>query len=276
MLTRLIKKIINMAKIINNKATKKVGNYVNCIPEYRDNPYAVKGKDNLGNEVVVGFKFPHKKSPQPKPMTKWVIEKYSDGNGHTRTKKVKNDSFIKLMNSYIIKPLTHDELREGMIQHKIQKWDKKNPNPVSADASKTDLFYKETLEPKELEWKKMRQDAVNRITEFVAKLYGVTPAKATIVTMPPKEEDNVEKGEFWGRWDNWFRNPETKQLEWNFEDRKIADNVPLNDDNGQSRTNYEKILNTNFYVGTLRKDGKIIKAYMPNLITNSDALKIAA
>lgn len=276
MLTRLIKRIINMAKIINNKATKNAGNYVNCIPEHRNNPYAIKSKDDLGNEVVVGFKFPNKKSPQPKPMTKWVIEKYRDNNGHTRTKKVKNDSFIKLMNSYIIKPLTHDELREGITHHKIQKWEKKNPNPVPANASKTDLFYKETLEPKELEWKKMRQEAINRITEFVAKLYGAAPVKATIVTMPPKEEDNVEKGEFWGRWDIWFRDPETKELKWKFEDRKVADNVPLNDDCGQSRTNYEKTLNKDFYVGTLRKDGKIVKAYLPNLKTNSDALKIAA
>lgn len=276
MLTRLIKRIINMAKIINNKATKNAGNYVNCIPEHRNNPYAIKGKDDLGNEVVVGFKFPNKKSPQPKPMTKWVIEKYRDSNGHTRTKKVKNDSFIKLMNSYIIKPLTHDELREGITHHKIQKWEKKNPNPVPANASKTDLFYKETLEPKELEWKKMRQEAINRITEFVAKLYGAAPVKATIVTMPPKKEDNVEKGEFWGRWDIWFRDPETKELKWKFEDRKVADNVPLNDDCGQSRTNYEKTLNKDFYVGTLRKDGKIVKAYLPNLKTNSDALKIAA
>lgn len=276
MLTRLIKRIINMAKIINNKATKTTGNYVNCIPEHRNNPYAIKGKDDLGNEVVVGFKFPNKKSPQPKPMTKWVIEKYRDSNGHTRTKKVKNDSFIKLMNSYIIKPLTHDELREGITRHKIQKWEKKNPNPVPVDASKTDLFYKETLEPKELEWKKMRQEAINRITEFVAKLYGAAPIKATIVTMPPKKEDNVEKGEFWGRWDIWFRDPETKELKWKFEDRKVADNVPLNDENGQSRTNYEKTLNKDFYVGTLRKDGKIVKAYLPNLKTNSDALKIAA
>ena len=276
MLTRLIKRIINMAKIINNKATKNAGNYVNCIPEHRNNPYAIKSKDDLGNEVVVGFKFPNKKSPQPKPMTKWVIEKYRDSNGHTRTKKVKNDSFIKLMTSYIIKPLTHDELREGITHHKIQKWEKKNPNPVPANASKTDLFYKETLEPKELEWKKMRQEAINRITEFVAKLYGAAPVKATIVTMPPKEEDNVEKGEFWGRWDIWFRDPETKELKWKFEDRKVADNVPLNDDCGQSRTNYEKTLNKDFYVGTLRKDGKIVKAYLPNLKTNSDALKIAA
>ena len=276
MLTRLIKRIINMAKIINNKATKNAGNYVNCIPEHRNNPYAIKSKDNLGNEVVVGFKFPNKKSPQPKPMTKWVIEKYRDSNGHTRTKKVKNDSFIKLINSYIIKPLTHDELREGITHHKIQKWEKKNPNPVPANASKTDLFYKETLEPKELEWKKMRQEAINRITEFVAKLYGAAPVKATIVTMPPKKEDNVEKGEFWGRWDIWFRDPETKELKWKFEDRKVADNVPLNDDCGQSRTNYEKTLNKDFYVGTLRKDGKIVKAYLPNLKTNSDALKIAA
>ena len=265
-----------MAKIINNKATKNAGNYVNCIPEHRNNPYAIKSKDDLGNEVVVGFKFPNKKSPQPKPMTKWVIEKYRDSNGHTRTKKVKNDSFIKLMTSYIIKPLTHDELREGITHHKIQKWEKKNPNPVPANASKTDLFYKETLEPKELEWKKMRQEAINRITEFVAKLYGAAPVKATIVTMPPKEEDNVEKGEFWGRWDIWFRDPETKELKWKFEDRKVADNVPLNDDCGQSRTNYEKTLNKDFYVGTLRKDGKIVKAYLPNLKTNSDALKIAA
>ena len=276
MLTRLIKKIINMAKIINNKATKNVGNYVNCIPEHRDNPYAIKGKDNLGKEVVVGFKFLSKKNPQPKPFTKWVIEKYRDENGHIRTKKIKNDAYIALMNHYIIKPLTREELREETVNHKVQKWEKKNPNPVPVDANKTDLFYKETLEPKELEWKKMRQDALERITDFVAKLYGVTPAKAVIVTMPPKEEDNTEKGEFWGRWDNWFRDPETKELRWNFEDRKIADNVPLNDANGQSRSDYEKCINKDFYVGTLRKDGKIIKAYMPNLKTNSDALKIAA
>lgn len=265
-----------MAKIINNKATKSATTHVNCIPEYRNNPYAVKGKDNLGNEVVIGWKFPNKKSPQPKNLTKWVIETYRDENGNMRTKKIKNDAFINLMNHHVINPLTREELRAGITMYKIHKWEHKNPNPVSADASKTDMFYEETLKPKELTWNKLRQDAIDKINAFVAKVYGVTPAKATIVTMPPKEESTVEKGEFWGRWDIWFRDPETKQLKWKFDDHKIADNVPLNDENGQTRTNYEKILNKDFYVGTLRKDGKIIKAYLPKLKTNSDALKIAA
>lgn len=270
-----------MAKIIKNKATKNTNNFVNNIPEYQKNPYAVIGKDDLGNDVVIGFKFPHKKSPQPKPLTKYVIEVYKDENGHLRKTRIKNDRYYELMekNSTHFK-LTREELRVAMVIHKTDKWERKHPNPVPTDASKTDIFYKETLEPKELEWKKMREDAVNEITKFVEKVYGKTPPKATIVTMPPKEEtpaeDNVERGEFWGRWDNWFRDPETKQLKWNFTDRKIADDVPLNDDNGQSRANYEKLLNKDFYVGTLRKDGKIVKAYLPNLKTNSSALKTAA
>ena len=71
---------------------------------------------------------------------------------------------IKIESRRKVKKLNHIELMEGYVQHKLQKWERKNPCPVKKD----DLFYSQQFPV----WEAERVAAEERIRDLVVSKYG--------------------------------------------------------------------------------------------------------
>ncbi len=109
---------------------------------------------------------------------KW-IEKFNEHHGTTskfcrdnniksfKRKKpwyllLKRDS-IAIESSRKVKKINHTELMEGYVQHKLKKWEAKNPCPVEKD----DLFYEQQYP----EWTAKRQKAEEYLRDVVINKY---------------------------------------------------------------------------------------------------------
>lgn len=75
---------------------------------------------------------------------------------------LKRDS-IKIESSRKDKKINHTELMEGYVQHKLKKWEAKNPCPVEKD----DLFYEQQYP----EWAAKRQKAEEYLRDVVINKY---------------------------------------------------------------------------------------------------------
>lgn len=75
---------------------------------------------------------------------------------------LKQDS-MKIESSRKTKKLNRIELMEGYVQHKLQKWERKNPCPVKKD----DLFYSQQFPI----WEKEKNAAEERIRDLVVAEY---------------------------------------------------------------------------------------------------------
>ena len=75
---------------------------------------------------------------------------------------LKRDS-IKIESSRKDKKINHTELMEGYVQHKLKKWEAKNPCPVEND----DLFYEQQYP----EWAAKRQKAEEYLRDVVINKY---------------------------------------------------------------------------------------------------------
>ena len=75
---------------------------------------------------------------------------------------LKRDS-IKIESSRKVKKINHTELMEGYVQHKLKKWEAKNPCPVEKD----DLFYEQQYP----EWAAKRQKAEEYLRDVVINKY---------------------------------------------------------------------------------------------------------
>ena len=75
---------------------------------------------------------------------------------------LKRDS-IAIESSRKIKKINHTELMEGYVQHKLKKWEEKNPCPVEKD----DLFYEQQYP----EWAAKRQKAEEYLRDVVINKY---------------------------------------------------------------------------------------------------------
>ena len=114
------------------------------------------------------WKIPEKGYPQPKNLRKrckgqkWV--KYKDGT--VELKKWDYPSEFPNPQYYqkkLWKNLGQAEKMEAYVQEKIKKWDKKHPKPCPDD----DLFREELIPA----WEKSREEAVERIRDFVVSVY---------------------------------------------------------------------------------------------------------
>lgn len=75
---------------------------------------------------------------------------------------LKRDS-IAIESSRKVKKINHTELMEGYVQHKLKKWEAKNPCPVEKD----DLFYEQQYP----EWVAKRQKAEEYLRDVVINKY---------------------------------------------------------------------------------------------------------
>ncbi len=120
----------------------------------------------------VGMLWEHKRYKQPKRIIKYKMRKYSNWKSYSsvqptkigepkKIKREKRNDFVKFFRNYpyTIKPLTKEAYWEKLVEHKLKKWEKKNPKPNQ------DLF--ESVE----EWEQKRFVAEQRFRDFVVSAY---------------------------------------------------------------------------------------------------------
>lgn len=136
--------------------------------------FIVKKRDKNGiiQELVKpDYSWKEQKHPQTKNLRKKVVvnkpkfEKVGDKLlfvGYE--KKVYKSEYP----DYTPKKMTHEEYIEKYIQHKMKKWERKNPRPVLEDESQKDLFEATFMIP----WNSEYTAAKERIRDFVVSVYG--------------------------------------------------------------------------------------------------------
>lgn len=177
-------------------------------------------------------------------------------------------------------------LMHGYEIHKLDKWLTKHPRPIDPEKEKNEPdMFPETLKPIIEQWEKEKELALERIRDWIVSTYDKKEVKHIKATI---KKIDVDKGEYeyWGRYEYFYRDPETNALRYKIEDRLVSKEKYYNDTIGQSKADYEKIANTNFFVGYFKKDDKTLKAYLPKTgmwykkytaeNTNSEPLKAAA
>ena len=133
----------------------------------------------FGNATITGYEWvepeamlwKHNKYPQPKRMIKCKMRKYSNWKSYSsvqptktgepkKIKREKRNDFIKFFRNYpyTIKPLTKEAYMEKLVEHKLKKWEKKNPKPNQ------DLFNKVE------DWEQKRFIAEQRFRDFVVSV----------------------------------------------------------------------------------------------------------
>lgn len=136
----------------------------------RDRQFTVKNvKKNIGidntNREYCDWKL--KKSPQPKRLQhswkRWVQVK-DEVSGLWTKKFVHHKSDYIPYNKLKDKPkMNHVEYMEKLTQHKLAKWERKNPKPL-------DMFTEEVEK-----WKQQRETAEERLRDFVVSIYDKLP-----------------------------------------------------------------------------------------------------
>ena len=147
----------------------------------RDRQFTVKNvKKNIGIDDGREFcDWKPKKSPQPKRLHKKFKKKYyckgtrilrrtiicpSDYTTYTKALLVGDKVYTEgVFINHIIPTMNHVEYMEKLTQHKLAKWERKNPKPL-------DMFTEEVEK-----WKQQRETAEERLRDFVVSIYDKLP-----------------------------------------------------------------------------------------------------
>ena len=123
---------------------------------------AVKGKAE--------WTIPKEGYPQPNSLRKKYKKKYYNKDGSIR-KVVTHNSDYAQFPDHTFHRKGRAWFMEQMVQHKLAKWERKNPCPVKTDDNQPDLFEQEYVTP----WKAEREVALERIRDFVVSMYDKLP-----------------------------------------------------------------------------------------------------
>lgn len=157
----------------------------------------VDEKDLINKEVSWGvikavkgtaeWNIPKEGFPQPKRLRKkykkkYYCKEYSCKGSHEIRKIVSHESDYKQFKDCTFHPNTGRAwYMEQIVQHKLAKWEKKNPRPIKEDQNPPDIFEKDFMIP----WKAKREQALERIRDFVVSIYDKLPLSGRF-----KETDN--------------------------------------------------------------------------------------
>lgn len=140
-------------------------------------------------DLVCSWK--HKRNKQPKRIIKYKTRKYSNWKSYVpqseevkKVKREKRNDFLKYFPNYpyTIKPMCKEAYMEKLTQHKLEKWDKKNPKPNQ------DLFDKVE------DWEQRRFNAEQRFRDFVVSCYNKLDLNGRFKQSDQKyTEENVAK-----------------------------------------------------------------------------------
>ncbi len=125
---------------------------------------------NIERHGTGEWDIPEEEYPQPKTLRKKYKKKYYKDDGTIR-KIVTHPSDYDAFPDHTFHPKGRAWYMEQMVQHKIAKWEKKNPCPIKQNDGQQDLFEQEYLVP----WKAERELAIERIRDFVVSVYDKLP-----------------------------------------------------------------------------------------------------
>ena len=77
----------------------------------------------------------------------------------------------------VINKMSRVELIEGLVRHKLSKWEKRNPCPIKQDKGYKDLFEDQFLP----QWKEKREKAENDLRSIVASMYNKIKMSACVI-----------------------------------------------------------------------------------------------
>lgn len=155
----------------------------------------VDGKDLIEKKVKWGviqavkgdaeWNIPKEGYPQPKNLRKKYNKKYYYNDGRLRM-TIHHPSDYAQFPDHTFRPKGRTWYMEQVVQHKLAKWEKKNPCPVKEDQNPPDIFEQEYLIP----WKAKRDLALEHIRDFVVSIYDKLPLTGRF---QKSDNDFVEK-----------------------------------------------------------------------------------
>lgn len=110
-----------------------------------------------------GLLWPHQKHPQPKNLRKKIAFWSTTKNGKTYF------SYKSEYPDYTPHKMTRVEYCEKLVEHKLKKWERKNPAPA-------DMFTEDVEK-----WKQLRETAKERFRDFVVSIYDPLPLTGRFV-----------------------------------------------------------------------------------------------
>jgi hypothetical protein len=116
------------------------------------------------------WNIPKEGYPQSKILRKKYKKKYYNKDGTIR-KIVSHTSDYAKFPDHTFYPKGQAWFMEQIVQHKVAKWEKKNPCPIKKDDQQGDLFEEEFLVP----WKQMRENAIEKFRNAVVSIYDKLP-----------------------------------------------------------------------------------------------------
>lgn len=141
------------------------------------NPHPIPGKFGI---TITGYDWiepggklwviPEGGFKQPKRLMRYKKRKYGKKHETTNgvggimmvqnTKRHKRNDFQQFKNyPYNLPKMNHTEYMEKYVEHKTEKWERKNPKPM-------DMFVEDVEK-----WKQQRETAIERIRDFVVSVY---------------------------------------------------------------------------------------------------------
>lgn len=117
------------------------------------------------------WKIPEEGYKQPKTLRKKYKKKYYFKGSTIVRKVIAHSSDYDQFPDHTFRPKGIAWFMEQVVQHKIAKWEKKNPCPIKKDDLQQDLFEEEYMIP----WKARREDALKHIRDVVVSMYDKLP-----------------------------------------------------------------------------------------------------
>ena len=137
-------------------------------------------------KASTGILWEHKKYPQPKRLHKKYKKKYYFKGVHSQKmyRKVVTQlsTYAEFKNfPYTLPKMNKVQYMEKLTQHKLAKWDRKNPKP-------NDELFNDVEQ-----WKQERETALERFRDFVVSIYDKLKVTATIQTPggPPYKDITI-------------------------------------------------------------------------------------
>jgi len=123
-------------------------------------------KEGLGE-----WDIPEEGYPQPKLLRKKYKKKYYNKDGTLRKIISHKSDYDQFQDQTFHPNKGRAWYMEQVVQHKLAKWEKKNPCPVKVDQNPPDIFEEEYVIP----WKAKRELALEHIRDFVVSIYDKLP-----------------------------------------------------------------------------------------------------
>lgn len=173
---------VNYKRICDIPKDKLITNPLTGNQFVTTNPHSISG--NYGVTIIGydwipvdeykadnGLLWEHKKYPQPKNLRKKYKKKYYLKGTHTIRKVVEHPSDYDQFKNYpyTLPKMNKIEYCEKLVEHKLAKWERKNPKPA-------DMFTEDVEK-----WNQLREVAKERFRDFVVSIYDPLPLTGRFV-----------------------------------------------------------------------------------------------